>query len=140
MANSFTKFINDYCDCTNDETYFDYWLDKYKDNFEKKCKLDNIHNKTDYYKREGLTFLHLNTQSLINKFDNFKNFLDKLSTTYGTPDFILLCETFFKDLNSELYNIDGYNLITKIEKIKEEGVFVYTLKQALMFNIVMIYQ
>ena len=47
----------------------------------------------------------------------------------GTPDFILLCETFLNDVNQKFIEIDGYNLATNNRNnSKGDGVAILIKK------------
>jgi hypothetical protein len=70
--------------------------------------------------------LHLNIQSLPSKFDRLKELLKELNNANINIDFILLCETFLNDSNTQLYNLQGYNLISQNRsRLARGGVAIY---------------
>ena len=60
-----------------------------------------------------ILYLHLNIQSLPDTFDKLKLPITEINDQNIKLDFILLCETFLMDINSNQYNIPYYNLLYK---------------------------
>ncbi len=70
--------------------------------------------------------LHLNIRSLPDNFDKLNIFLQKLNDDGITLDFILLCESYLTNMNSNLYNIPGYKFVCKNRTYaKRGGVGIY---------------
>jgi hypothetical protein len=70
--------------------------------------------------------IHINIQSLPDKFDKLKLFLHRLKDAHLTIDFILLCETFLTANNAEMYQIPGYKFIHKSRSsLTRGGVGMY---------------
>ena len=78
---------------------------------------DMLPNNTQYIYKS----LHINIHSIPDKIDQLKEFLIQFQETNIQFDFILLCETFLKDDIAYLYNIPGYNLVSKNGKVKSKG-------------------
>ena len=115
------------------DTDFDLntFLNKYKDDNISTESQPNLFNiKSPYYDLENLnckvtklpsgkdgtfhyTTLHLNIQSLPAKIDNLKLIISELYEKHIEIDFILLCETFLTDYNSNQFNIAGYNFVNR---------------------------
>ena len=60
--------------------------------------------------------MHINIHSLPSKFDQLKEIIVKLKLNNTQIDFILLCETFLNEENSDMYQIPGYSFIKKNRK------------------------
>jgi hypothetical protein len=65
--------------------------------------------------------IHINMQSLPDKYDKLKLFLHRLMDAHLTVDFILLCETFLTVNNADLYQIPGYKFIHKTRSSTSRG-------------------
>ena len=70
--------------------------------------------------------VHLNIRSLPSNFDKLNLLVNNFSENKCELDFIFICETFLSDLNSSLFNINGYK---KVEKHRQNsrggGVALY---------------
>jgi hypothetical protein len=70
--------------------------------------------------------IHVNVQSLPDKFDRLKLFLYRLKDEGVIIDFVLLCETFLTTNNADLYQIPGYKFVHKSRlSISRGGVGIY---------------
>jgi len=78
-----------------------------------------------------LKVIHLNIHSLPDKFDKLKLLL--ISTKLD-PDLILLCETFLNDKNQNLYQLIGYQFISKPRVNKACGGVAIYVKNELNFK------
>jgi hypothetical protein len=95
--------------------------------------LELLDIKSDYYEindinatiPRGANFqyktIHINIQSLPDKFDKLKLFLHRLKDESLTIDFVLICETFLTDKNANMYQIPGYKFIHKSRSIISRG-------------------
>ena len=123
---SITQDLNDYLELSNDDD----------GTTENPLHLLNI--KSNYYHIEDIqasipndaTFkyksVHINIQSLPDKFDKLKLFLERLKDADVTIDFIMLCETFLNDRNADLFQIPGYKFIHKSRaSLTRGGVGMY---------------
>ena len=98
MDTEFIEYLVAYDDSI--EEYDEILLHNCKQNIMKKCnyrfitdnKLNNRENKKD-----DIIILHLNIQSIKNKYDRFKQFIQDLAQNNELPDIILLCETFLNN-------------------------------------------
>ncbi len=79
-----------------------------------------------------LKIFHLNIRSLPDKFDKLKFLL--ISTKFD-PDVILLCETFLNNKNETLYQLNGYQFISKPRVNKACGGVAMYVKNELNFKI-----
>jgi len=79
-----------------------------------------------------LKTIHLNIHSLPDKFDKLKLLL--ISTKLD-PDVILLCETFLNNNNENLYQLNGYQFISKSRVRKACGGVAMYIKNELNFKI-----
>ena len=78
--------------------------------------------------------IHINIQSAPKKFNDLKTLVIRLSMVGIQVDFILLCETFFTDLNVAQYKIPGYKLVPVNRKtITKGGVAIY-IKQDFVYK------
>ena len=76
--------------------------------------------------RNGYCMMHHNICSLPCKFDQLNEMITSLKIKDINLDLILLCETFLKDINYDLFPIENYNFIDKHRKdIKQGGVAIY---------------
>ena len=70
--------------------------------------------------------MHLNIRSLPDKFDKLKLLLSQLDNVNVNIDFILICETYLIERNHDLYQLPGYNCISRHRKqAKCGGVGMY---------------
>ena len=76
--------------------------------FELNDLLINIDHKNFEYKA-----LHLNIRSLASNFDKLNVIIGDFLSKNCDLDFIFLCETFLTDLNSSLFNIEGFQKVEK---------------------------
>ena len=79
-----------------------------------------------------LQIIHLNIHSLPDKFDKLKLLL---ASTHFHPDIILLCETFLNERNNDLYQISGYQFISKCRTQKGCGGVAMYVKNDLNYKI-----
>jgi len=79
--------------------------------------------------------LHINIHSLLAKLDDLKNIICSLKEKHITIHFILLCETFLKDDNMNLCNIEGYNLVTKNRSDRHRGGVAIYVHESIVFNV-----
>ena len=88
--------------------------------------IDDLH-KCDVLKHNyNICSMHLNIRSLPEKFDKLKLLLTQLDNININIDFILICETYFTDRNHDLYQLPGYNCISRHRKqAKCGGVGMY---------------
>ena len=124
MDNAFLDYLRDYAEAFDDDDVdFDFLLNDYCNSAKDRCCYDNLYSaKTfTYNKHSELNILHINTQSLLNKFDKFKQFLHDLNPKCGSPDFILLCETFISDKLVNLVELDGYKFVHRSRNVKKRG-------------------
>ena len=97
-------------------------------------QLKNITTDTHY----KYCALHINIHSVKAKHDQLKEMISTLNSKQVPLHFILLCETFLNDQSVALYNIEGYNLISKNRKSGNRGgVAIYVLN-SLSYLFVMI--
>ena len=82
-----------------------HWDSKY---FELNDLLINTDHKNFEYKA-----LHLNIRSLATNFDKLNIIIGDFLSKNCDLDFVFLCETFFADLNSSLFNIEGFQKVEK---------------------------
>ena len=146
MDKAFINYLHDYTEAFNDdELDFDFLLNEYCNLIDERCSYDNLYSNVSYTynKHNELNILHLNVQSLLNKFDKFKQFILDLSRKCGPPDFILVCETFLKDNIIDLVKLDGYKFIHRSRNVKKGGgvgVYIrnnidYSICENLSYNI-----
>ena len=88
--------------------------------------IDDLH-KCDVVKRNhNICSMHLNIRSLPGKFDKLKLLLSQLDNVIVNIDFILIFETYLIERNHDLYNLPGYNFISRHRKqTKCGGVGIY---------------
>ncbi len=82
--------------------------------------------------------LHINIQGLGSSYSKLKLMLEKMNGNGIRFDFILLCETFLKTTPSrtqELYNLNGYHLITRNRKSKNCGGLAIYIKNNFSYNV-----
>lgn len=65
--------------------------------------------------------MHINIHSLPSKHDQLQLIIRRLNNLKIELDYILLCETFLNESNQALYNIEGYNLITRNRTTNSKG-------------------
>ncbi len=113
--------LNEYRDIINDSPL--------KEN---KCEYTEIENVINCMPRDitksphCVKTLHLNIHSLPDKIDKLKILLARLKDCNISLDVILLCETFINERNTNLFEIPGYNFISKHRKnLKGGGVAIY---------------
>ncbi len=82
--------------------------------------------------KSKLKIIHLNIHSLPDKFDRLKLLL--ISTNFK-PDLILLCETYLNDKNKHLYQLNGYQFISKARTNKACGGVAMYIKNDINFKI-----
>lgn len=89
------------------------------------CLLDIDNSLCDGYK---YCALHLNIHSLCAKHEQLIDIIHTLYQKKIVVHFVMLCETFLNDLNSSLYNIEGYNLVYENRKQgRGGGLAIYVL-------------
>ena len=86
-------------------------------------------------KYNNINILHLNIQSLPAKFDKLNHFIAHMDTKGICFDAILLCETFLHQYNSDLYNINGYNLVYKNRTNMIRGGVAIYIRDSISFKI-----
>lgn len=87
------------------------------------CVPENITNLNGYvsFKNAKYCVLHINIHSLPSKFDQLVNLLALLKSKGIIIHFILLCETFLKEVNATRFQIPGYNFIHQSRKLLTKG-------------------
>ena len=75
----------------------------------------------------SLSFMHLNTRSIVNKFDSFKQFINYFNIPFQV---IGLTETWLNDNNDDLFELENYEFVNVNRKSKNGGgVGVYISNQ-----------
>jgi hypothetical protein len=88
--------------------------------------LNNTNHPNDQKNNFDYSTLHLNIHSLPAKIDNLKGLISELHEQNIEIDFILLCETFLTDFNSDQFDIPGYNFVYKNRiNVNRGGVAIY---------------
>ena len=99
-------------------------------------ELENIHHKHNIptqIKPIHAT-MHLNIHSLPSKYEQLQLIIRRLNETRIELDYILLCETFLNDNNQKLYNIDGYEMITRNRITNTKGGVAIYLRNNVTFK------
>jgi hypothetical protein len=79
--------------------------------------------------------LHINIHSIPDKIDKLKEMLVKFHDVKIDFDFILLCETFLKDNITNLYNIPGFNLVSKNRQVLTKGGVAIYIKENIGYKL-----
>ncbi len=83
----------------------------------------------------NVSALHLNIQSLPAKLDGLKQLIANFQEEHVFIDFILLCETFLNDRNSDFCNIPGYKLIHNNRTKKTRGGVAMYIKSNIQYKL-----
>ena len=76
--------------------------------------------------------LHLNTRSIVNKFDSFK----ELTKSLNIPlDIIGLTETWLNDTNEDLFKLENYDFINMNRSGKNGGGIGIYIKQGIKYKL-----
>ncbi len=86
----------------------------------------------DIYKYKSM---HLNIHSLPAKYDELKLLLHSLQEKRIKLDFILLCESYLRHENSNLYHINGYNFVSSSHRNKSGGGVCIYIRENIQFKI-----
>ena len=124
------RYLNKYADDdnSNDNPLTISNIDSQYLDMEQLCSF--LHNSDDHNSTYEYTSLHLNIQSLPAKFDALKLLICELHENHIDLDFIMLCETFLQDGTDHLFNIPGYNLVSKNRTgTSRGGVAIYVNKK-----------
>ena len=76
--------------------------------------------------------MHLNTRSLNNKFDSFKQLLNSLTVPF---QIIGLTETWLNDTNNVLYKLDNYDFVNVNRTSKCGGGVGIYIKKGIQYKI-----
>lgn len=79
--------------------------------------------------------MHINIQSLPAKFDSLKGILAEFEERHISMDFIMLCETFLTDTNTQYYEIPGYNMICKNRQNRTRGGVAIYIKNKYTYKL-----
>jgi len=121
---------------SNSDIFYKYFISKFDDinalennpfnsNCEI-CEIDNLQLPKCQNTIIDLSVLHLNIQSLPAKHSKLEILLSQLNDRKIDIQYILLCETFLNDNNSNMYNLTGYNFISRQRQHgKRGGVGIY---------------
>ena len=82
----------------------------------------------------SLLALHLNILSLPAKMDDMKELIADMQSHHVFIDFILLCETWLNENNSDGCNIPGYTFIQTNRKHKKGGGVAMYIKSDIKFK------
>ena len=137
MDNEILNYMSNYCDDKDEEDGYNFKLFNFINNLDINCRYDNIYNNTkiNVNEKKEYTFLHINIQGIMSKFDRLINFLNELDCKGNMPDFILLCETFLTETNSSFLKLDGYSIVTKNRINKKGGGVLIMVKDGIDYNI-----
>ena len=136
MDNEFIEYLVAHED--NTEEYDEIFLYNYKQNLRSKCNYRLITNNklsSNENKKDEIIILHLNIQSIKNKYDRFKLFLQGLVQNNELPDIILLCETFLTNDIEHLFQIQGYNMETTNREDKKGGGVAILVRNNISYKI-----
>ena len=99
-------------------------------------ELENVNYKTNSSDQQMLTHatMHLNIHSLPSKYDQLQLMMRRLNTKKIELDYILLCETFLNNNNQSLYNIKGYEMITRNRITNTKGGVAIYLKNNITYK------
>ena len=79
--------------------------------------------------------MHYNIRSLNENFDKLKFLMEDLDNSQLDLDFLLLCETFLNDKNSNLYNLPGYTVAEKHRVNAKGGGVAIFVKNKFQYKI-----
>ena len=77
----------------------------------------------------GLNVLHLNIRGLYSKLDSLKTLLDDINNVRYSLDVIMICETWMKQEQCSLCNLEGYILYTRPRLHKKGGGIAIYVKE-----------
>ena len=84
-------------------------------------EIDDMIKISEKVKGYSYTALQINLQSLPAKHSDLQLLCHKLESMNVCVDFIMVCETFLKDSNQDLYHIPGYKLVAKNRLTRKGG-------------------
>ncbi len=104
-------------------------------NIDLHCKYhDEMQYVSSYANTNAVTYMSLNIQSLQSKFSQFQEMIQNLNNNNCAPDIIMLQEV-WKLPDPSLFDITGYNFITKLRSTTQGGGVGIYIKSMYRFNI-----